>query len=156
MKQGLLRPMSIAAAALAAALLGACSSTPWTGSSVTYTYEPRYSFAEARAYRWLDARATYYGDPLLEANVRYLTDRLLQSKGLSAKPDAADLVVSIRYELGSGYDLRSLILNIARADNGELVWRGMATGSIKTDAASGELKAAVEGMLANFPPTPKN
>jgi hypothetical protein len=29
---------------------------------------------------------------------------------------------------------------------------GVATGAIKTDASSGDLKNAVEGVLANFPP----
>jgi hypothetical protein len=34
----------------------------------------------------------------------------------------------------------------------ELVWRGTALGTIYTDAASGDLKHAVEGILSNFPP----
>jgi hypothetical protein len=45
-----------------------------------------------------------------------------------------------------------MTLYVSRADNNELVWRGVATGAIKTDASSGELKNAVEGVLANFPP----
>ncbi len=50
------------------------------------------------------------------------------------------------------YELRMLTLNISRADTNDLVWRGTATGSMRTDAASGELKKAVEGILINFPP----
>lgn len=147
--------VAFAAAVLAAVLLGGCS-TPFTGSSVTYTYEPRYSFTETKAYRWDEARPTYYGDSLLEANVRFLADRALEAKGWSSKADKTGLVVSMRYEFGTSYEVRSLILSIARADDNVLVWRGMATGSIRTDAASGELKTAVEGMLANFPPMPRN
>jgi len=61
--------------------------------------------------------------------------------------------VSVGYEFSSyRNELRTLTLNLARADNNELVWRGMAAGAIKTDASSGDLKNVVEGMLANFPP----
>jgi hypothetical protein len=48
-----------------------------------------------------------------------------------------------------------LTLNIARAADKQLVWQGRARGSIKTDASSGELKNAVDEMLANFPPKSK-
>jgi hypothetical protein len=41
---------------------------------------------------------------------------------------------------------------MARADNRELVWRGTATGEIKTDAASRDLEKIVAGILAHFPP----
>ncbi len=34
----------------------------------------------------------------------------------------------------------------------EVIWRGTATGTIKTDAASGNLKKVVEEILSNFPP----
>jgi hypothetical protein len=53
---------------------------------------------------------------------------------------------------GYSYQLRMLTLNISRADTNELVWRGTATGDIKTDAASGDLKKAVAMIMANFPP----
>jgi hypothetical protein len=143
---------AIAAATLAAALLGGCNSVPFVGSSVTYTYEPRYSFAEAVSYRWAGVQGPYARDSLLESNVRFVADGALGAKGLSTKADKPALIMSMRYEVNSAHDLRMLVLNIARADSGDVVWRGMATGSIKTDAASGELKTAVEAMLANFPP----
>jgi hypothetical protein len=151
MKSGI-RFGAIAAATLAAVLLGGCNSVPFVGSSVAYTYEPRYSFAEAPSYRWADAQGSYLRDSLPESNVRFVADGALGAKGLSTKADKPALVVSMHYDVGSAYDLRTLVLNIARADNGEVVWRGMATGSIKTDAASGELKTAAEAMLAKFPP----
>jgi hypothetical protein len=37
-------------------------------------------------------------------------------------------------------------------ENKELVWQGTAFGTINTDAASGDLKQAVQGILSNFPP----
>ena len=74
---------------------------------------------------------------------------------MTIKTDKADLLVWMGYEFdynSYSYELRMLTLNISRADNNELVWRGTAAGDIRTDAASGELKKAVEGILTNFPP----
>jgi len=48
-----------------------------------------------------------------------------------------------------------LSLNVFRADTNQLVWRGVATGTIRTDAASNDLPTAVQGILANFPPATK-
>jgi hypothetical protein len=94
--------------------------------------------------------------------VRFLTDRDFQARGLSLTADKPALLVWIGYESGyygyyygyygsSPYDLHVLTLNVARAEDNQLVWQGRARGSIRTDASSGELKKAVEGMLANFP-----
>lgn len=146
----------IAAAILASVILGGCG-TAIKATAVTYTFEPRASFAELKTYRWADPKPRYRQDPLLESNVRFLADRAMEAKGLTSRTDKADLLVSMAYEFeyssyGSGYELNMLTLNVSRADNNQLVWRGMATGSIKTDAASDGLKKAVEGMLVNFPP----
>jgi len=53
---------------------------------------------------------------------------------------------------GSAYDLRALTLNVARAEDRALVWQGRARGGMRSDAASGDLKKAVDAMLAHFPP----
>lgn len=143
---------ALLAAVLAVVLVAGCS-TYAIGPSVTYTFDPRFSFTELKAYRWVDARPVYGGDPLLEANVRFLADRMLAAKGLKSPADKVDFVMSMGYEFSSyRNELRTLTLNLARADSNEPVWRGMAAGAIKTDASSGDLKSVVEGMLANFPP----
>jgi Domain of unknown function (DUF4136) len=153
--QSLLRLSAVLVAFLAVAVLGGCG-TYGTGTTVTYSYEPAFGFAASKTYRWGKARAVYRQDALVEANVRFVADREWQARGLT-RAEKADLLVWIGYEFdtesyGYGTDLRALTLNVSRADSDELVWRGLATGRIKTDAASGELKAAVETMLANFPP----
>lgn len=153
MKSGL-RYGKLAGVMLAGAILGACS-TPFWGPSVTYSYEPRFGFPAAQTYRWAEARPTYRHDPLLEANVRYLADRALEAKGLASRADKTDLLVWIGYDVDSSsqrHELRALTLNISRADSNALVWRGTATGTIRTDADSSDLKSAVEKMLATFPP----
>ena len=128
--------------------LGGC------GTSIKYAYDARTSFPELKTYQWAASGGIYRQDPLLEANVQFIADRDLGKKGLSRKADKADLIVWMNYEAeySKGYQLRMLTLNIARADNREMVWQGTATGDIKTDAASGKLKEIVEGILANFPP----
>ena len=139
----------IAAVILAVVVIGGC------GTAIKYSYEPRASFPELKTYQWAKATQMYRQDPLLEANVRFLADRDLESKGLTLKTEKADLLVWMGYELdynSYSYELRMLTLNISRADNNEPVWRGTATGGIRTDATSGELKKAVEGILVNFPP----
>jgi uncharacterized protein YdhG (YjbR/CyaY superfamily) len=140
----------------AAAVLPAFFFLAGCGTAIKYSYEPRASFPDLKTYRWAKADQVYYWqDPLLESNVRFLVDRDLEKKRLALKPDKADLIIWMAYELdyySYSYNVRMLTLNISRADSNELVWRGTASGVIQTDAASGELKKVVEGLLANFPP----
>ncbi len=150
------RNVAIAIAVVVAAITAGCGTTGG-GTSTTYSYDPTFNFPPAKTYRWMNARYSYERDTLLEANVRFFADRQLASRGLSVASDGANLIVWIGYEssldtYGHGYQLRRLTLNIARADNNELVWRGTATGTIKADAPAGELERVVEGMLENFPP----
>lgn len=146
---------AVAAAVLASVVFGGCSTTS------TYSYEPRVDFKEFKTYQWAEPRQTFGQDSLTEANVRFVADRELAAKGLALKADKADLLIwsggefdgsGYSYSYSSPYELRRLTLNISRADNKQLVWRGTAAGPIRTDAASGDLKKAVEGMLVNFPP----
>lgn len=155
MKPGL-RFAAAVAAVLSLGTLGGCS-TYSLSSGVTYSYEPRFAFAQAKTYRWVAAQPTYRQDPLVEANVRFAADRVLADKGLGPAADKADLAIWVGYDFAVnnysyGNELRMLTLNIAAADGKTVVWRGMATGSIMTDAGSGDLARAVETMLAKFPP----
>jgi hypothetical protein len=77
------------------------------------------------------------------------------------------------YQYNYNYELRMLTLNIYKirndvplgsemskmsmhreisTENKELVWRGTAYGTINSDAASKDLKQAVQEILSNFPP----
>ncbi|MDH5221709.1 MAG: DUF4136 domain-containing protein [Betaproteobacteria bacterium] len=121
--------------------------------TTTYSYDPLFSFPGSKTYRWADAKPTSWRDPLVEANVRFLADRELQAKGLTPQLDKAALVVWMSYESSpNGYELRALSLNVTGAEGNALVWRGLAAGAIRTDAAAGELPKVVAGMLASFPP----
>jgi len=149
-----LRLKALVAAVLAVVFVGGCANS-LGGSSVAYSYEPLFSFAELKTYRWTETRSPYWGDPLLESNVRFLADRVLQTKGFASSTDKPDFIVSMRHEGSYFYELRGLTLYVSRADNSGVIWRGVATGVIRTDASSGDLKNAVEGILGNFPPKPK-
>jgi hypothetical protein len=148
-----LRFRALVAAVLAVVFVGGCATPPLGGSSVTYSYEPQFSFAGLKTYRWAEKpQYGFWRDPLLESNVRFLADRVLQTKGFASKTDQADLIVSMRYEGDNVYELRALTLYVSLADNNQLVWRGVARGAIRTDASSGDLRNAVDGILATFPP----
>ena len=139
----------IAAVLLAFLILGGCGK-----AAIKYSSIARSSFQELKSYQWAKADGLYRQDPVLETNVQFLVDRDLEQKGLVKKTEKADLLIWIGYEYDSdSYStlLRTLNLNIFRADNNELVWRGTAAGAIRTDAATSEVKKAVEGILTNFP-----
>ena len=89
--------------------------------------------------------------------VQFLADPLLEKKGFRRVTATPDLVISVRldnypYSSADSYELRLLSLNVYRADGQTLIWRGTASGSINTDAASGDLNKAVQDILAGFPP----
>jgi hypothetical protein len=137
-----------AAVVLTAMVVGGC------GPSIKYAYDAGTGFPELKTYQWAASSGIYRLDPLLETNVQFLADKNLSRKGLTRKSEKADLIVWMNYEAeyNQTFQLRMLTLNIARADNREMVWRGTATGDIKTDAASKDLAEIVEGILSNFPP----
>ena len=145
-----LASMAVVAAAM---FFEGCSNSIVGSTEVKYSYDPQFSFQEAKTYRWAEYGSTYWSDSLMEANVRFLSDRLLETKGLTSKTDTPALRFAIRYE-SSGYshELRMLSVDVSRADTNALVWRGVATGTIRSDAASTDLSNAVQAILANFPP----
>jgi hypothetical protein len=147
-------------------------------TSIKYLYDTKTSFPEQKSYAWAASSAAYRQDSLLETNVQALADQLLAQKGLTRTSEKSDLMISVSYEFESSlyqysYQLRALTLNVYKTrrdmpsssdmpkmsmhkettiENKELVWRGTASGCINTDATSGDLKHAVEGILSHFPP----
>jgi|SRR5262249_44817131 len=148
------------AAILALVAAGGCSGIYGDSSTtVTYSYDPAFSFANSKTYAWLKSAPSYGQNALVESNVRFMTDRDFQAKGLSLAPDKPALVAWVGYDSdyygiysSTPYDLRTLTLNVARAEDRVLVWQGRARGPIRADADSGDLKKVVDQMLARFPP----
>jgi hypothetical protein len=115
-------------------------------------------FRPLRSYAWTPGSPIYSQNNLIEANVQFLADPLLEKKGFKKTTATPDLLISVRlenYPVGTSesYELRMLGLNVYGADGQTLIWRGTASGSISTDAASSDLKNAVQGILAAFPPS---
>jgi hypothetical protein len=139
-------------------VMGGCA------TAIKYTFDLKASFAEQKSYAWapsmspnqvglLESRA----GRLLESNVQVLADQLLAQKGFNKVTDKPDLemmigFVSNHYGDDDHYQIQELTLSIYGADKKELVWRGSAFGTIDIDAASDDLKRAVQGILSNFPP----
>jgi Domain of unknown function (DUF4136) len=92
--------------------------------------------------------------PLVETNVRFIADPLLEQKGFTQATDKPDIVIAIVYAnepFSQGYELQTLTLKVYRVSDQILLWKGTASGSISTDATSKDLRKAVETTLATFP-----
>jgi hypothetical protein len=149
--QGKERWAMIATVLLSVPIMGGCAPT------IKYSFDTKTRFAEQKSYAWALSSSWNQTDHLLETNVQVLADQLLAQKGFKKMSEKADLVITMNYESNSyinqnRYQLQMLNLNIYKTENRELVWRGTAFGTINTDAASGDLKQAVQGILSNFPP----
>ena len=157
---------------LSVVIIGSCA------PAIKYSYDMTTNFSEQKSYSWAPLSAMYGQDPLLVTNVQVLVDQVLTKKGFTRMSENSDLMISMSYEseyIGGDqyYQLRMLTLNIYKIthempspsdmpkmsmhqgkaiENKDLVWRGTAFGTINTDAASGDLREAVKGILSNFPP----
>ena len=137
---------------LAVLIMGGCAAT------MKYSYDTRTDFSGLKSYGWVPSSVTYVGaGSLLETNVRVLADQSLEQKGFTKVPGKSDLLISMNYESEAsssqyGYQLRTLTLNIYKSEQKELIWQGTASGSIRTDAASGDLTRVVQSILSKFPP----
>jgi hypothetical protein len=137
----------IATVLLSVTIMAGCAPT------FKYSFDAKTRFAELKSYTWAPSSSL---DRLVETNVQDFSDQFLAQKGFRKVSEKADLVIKMGYDSYYGYqnryELQGLNLFIYKAESKELVWRGTAVGTINTDAASGDLKQAVQGILSNFPP----
>lgn len=131
----------------------------WGCSTMNHTYNLGMSFEGLKTYNWVASPTLAKQYSLVESNVKFIADQILDTKGFKNSPEKPDFLISIDYdyEIGSYYQqygsqLRMLTLNIYRAGNKELIWKGTKLGAISTDTASSDLKKAVEDILSKFPP----
>jgi hypothetical protein len=120
-------------------------------------YDPGTNFSGLKSYAWTPASHMGRKESLVVANVQFVADQVLEQKGFKKTLENPDLLISIEdeYEIGTyygSYQLRMLTLKIYQRESKELIWRGTAPGAINTDAASNDLKNAVQDILAKFPP----
>jgi Domain of unknown function (DUF4136) len=136
-------------------ILGGCYGANYIGTK--YIYDPVTDFSGLKSYAWTPTSHIGRKESLVVANVQFVADQVLEQKGFKKTLENPDLLISIEdeYEIGTyhgTYELRMLTLKIYRRENKELIWQGTAPGAIKTDAASNDLKNAVQDVLAKFPP----
>ena len=144
-KEDAARALATVLAFLATLVIAGCA------TSYNYAYDPTTRFAELKSYAW----ATPQPYSLVETNVRFIADPLLEQKGFTKATDKPDFVIAVVYanELFSqGYELQTLTLKVYRVSDQIPLWQGTASGSISTDANSKDLRKAVETTLATFPP----
>ena len=125
--------------------------------TIKYSYDAKATFPELKTYKWVETVLPLGRgpqDPLLETNVAHFADENLGTKGFTRSAGPADLLVWIDYdvEFQKPYQVQSLTLTVARADNRNIIWRGTAAGHIDTDAASKTLEGVVTRILSSFPP----
>lgn len=136
----------------ASVLLSGCA------TSFYHSFDPTTAYGGLKSYSWVTPGITGRTGDLVVKNVHYLADQVFEIKGFRKAAENPDMLMSVQYvnEIGMyeyGYQQRMLTIDIQNADSKQLIWRGTATGSISTDAASSDLKNAVQGILAKFPPT---
>jgi hypothetical protein len=126
-----------------------------------YIYDPGTNFSGLKSYAWTTASGPDRKESLVVTNIKFIADQVLEQKGFKKTSENPDLLISIgntsdwqysTFTSMDGYQLGMLTLNIYRGENKELIWRGTAPGAINTDAASSDLKNAVQDVLAKFPP----
>jgi hypothetical protein len=155
--------------------LGACATTP----KITYDADPSANFSAYRGYSWTYTAAPQGMNPLIYQRVRSSIDSTLAAKGISPA-DPGDFAVGFTLgrrdsvqvtDFGSygpfyrGFggwgrdiDVRNvsdgtLTIDIYDTRTKQPVWHGVATQEIgggNVDQA--KIDAAVQGVLANFPP----
>jgi len=126
-------------------------------TAINYSFDPAAGYTGLKSYNWATGTMGLT-QGLVEKNVQYYADQVLEKKGFRKTTENPDVLILINYEneIGInqyGYQLRMLTLGIQKADGKQLLWRGTATGTISTDATSGDLKNAAEGILKSFPPS---
>jgi hypothetical protein len=142
--------------AIVAVLLAAGVMLAGCATTFNHSFDPTAGYSGLKSYSWASGVAASTQD-LVVKNVQYHADQVLEKKGFRKTAESPDMLITINYEneIGVnqyGYQLRMLTLSIQKADTRQAIWRGTATGSINADAASGDMKTAVEGILKNFPP----
>ncbi len=93
------------AAPLAILIGGGC------GTTINHTHDPATNFGPLKSYAWAPGSPAYSQNSLVEANVQFLADPLLEKKGFRKATANPDLVISVRldnYPYGSAesYELR--------------------------------------------------
>lgn len=145
--------LMIVAVVLTALVAGCCA------TKINYSYDMGMNFVGLKSYKWDPSLAPAQQFSLVESNVQFIADQILDKKGFNKSSEKPDFMISIKYDYDIGSycylycsQLQRLTLNIYRVESKELIWQGTAMGAIDTDATFSDLKIAVQDILSKFPP----
>ena len=80
------------AAPLAILIGGGC------GTTINHTHDPATNFGPLKSYAWAPGSPAYSQNSLVEANVQFLADPLLEKKGFRRVTATPDIVISVRLD----------------------------------------------------------
>ena len=145
-----------------------------SGIQTDYDYDPLFSFADMKSYRWKRSTAEQVMDPFVVKYIQAAVQRELNARGFTYSDENPDFLVTLRDEFEdrlevderSGAFRRTLdtrdlykddlILHIADAKTDDVIWRGVASDAIDKRASSEErrerLDEGVQALLQGFPP----
>ncbi len=140
------------AATLVFLVTGGCAKT-----TINHSHNPNQNFTGLKNYKWDNSssvRLPASQDPLIDKNIQFIADHELRLKGFGISTEKPDFEIAIAYDyeidrFPSSYQLRMLTLTAYRSENKEPIWRGTAYGAINVDAASSELKKAIQNILSD-------
>jgi len=131
----------------------------WGCTTMNHSYDLGMNFSGLKTYNWNPPPMLARQNPLVDSNVQFIADQILDKKGFNKSSEKLDFMISIYYEYDISsyyypynYDLKMLSLNIYGVENKKLIWQGTKLGTISTDVSSSDLKKAVEEILYKFPP----
>lgn len=152
--------------ALCSVLLLAAATSP------SVEYDPEVDFSRYATWSWQDGSTRAF-NPVTDTKIREAIESGLAARGLSRVDEKATLLVVYHASHTNEIDMSqlkygspptktgvrylqkaSLLLDMVDAASGKVVWRGYATGVLRygPQEIADQVKAAVDGMLASFPP----
>jgi hypothetical protein len=159
---------------IAVALLG----TGAFAQEVQFDYDRSVNFSAYKTYQWVDRRPVNPGDQLLDQDIKRAVDEQLAGKWLRRVDSGGDLQLSYlgaiqqekrfdSFGIGPGWwgdrqvttstiDIGKLVIEIADAGAGRLIWRGAASKTLdikkEPDKNYRNLQKAMAKLFKNYPP----
>jgi len=160
-----------------------CLNAVALAQDVKYDYDRGTTFSQFKTYKWVKIPSAVQLNQLQEQNVMRAVDEQLASKGLTKTDgDAANLAVAYQASIDKekqiqgwgggaprfrGYgqattstiQIGTLVIDIYKAADKQLVWRGSATKTLNPskdpDKNYKNLQKAMEKLFKNYPPNSK-
>jgi len=158
-----------------AALLAGCAS----GFEATYDSDPAQDFSGYKTFSWVSEHPMKVGttaripNPMLEHRIMATVESALGTKGFRLIPDVESADFALSFTIGSreeikvdsyptmsggyvGHGYPGLALDVFDVAEHRPVWHGVASKRISDSDrkdAGATVKAAVDAILAGFPPT---